>query len=94
MEKNGFTLIELLGILVLLGIIILVAVPAIIKSNSTAKTNEGKEFDQIAKNACEAYEAVYGKNAAKDKTLEELKNAGYIQKDLTKPNGATWTKCS
>lgn len=90
--KNGFTLVELLAILVLLGIIVIVAVPSVIESNKVSKENQIKEYTEAVKTACESYAAVNG--SASGKTIQDLKDAGYLKKGLTKPNGATITGCS
>ena len=88
--KKGFTLIELLAVIIILGIIALITFPVV--NSSIKKSKEEalqRTIDAIRQASYEysvnndiGYPSI---DAPSSLTLEELKNAGFIEKDLVNP---------
>ncbi len=88
--KKGFTLIELLAVIIILGVIALITFPVI--DNSIKKSKEEalqRTIDAIRQASYEysvnndiGYPSI---DAPSSLSLEELKNAGFIEKDLVNP---------
>ena len=84
-NERGFTLVEMLVVLLIISVLILVTIP-----------NVSKHFSSIDKKGCDAYilmvqgqvEAYKLDENKYPASVEDLYNAGYIQKDnQTCPNG-------
>ena len=88
MKNRGFTLAELLGVIIILGVIALIATISITNSmrnsreelynlqiSNGAKTWASGNFFELPENDGEA---IY-------LTLAELKEAGFVEKDITNP---------
>ena len=91
MKKKGFTLVELLGVIILLGILSAIAVPTIAK---TIKSSREKAYqDQLgimeagARNwVADHVSLLPEENGASIMvTLGELREGGYVDKDLKNP---------
>ena len=91
MNKKGFTLIELMAVIILLGVLALIATVTI---NNTLKENKQEACEMQLKNIKGGAENWASKNVFELPsenggtavlTLKELKDAGFIAKDIKNP---------
>lgn len=87
--KKGFTLIELLGVIALLGILSLVTVPIIDRTLNQGKSNlydiQNGQLVKALKSYCSENISLLnslGDGEVLCKTVNELKNGGYLPDDL------------
>ena len=91
MKKKGFTLIELLGVIILLGILSAIAVPTVAKTIKSSREKAYQEqlgiMEAGARNwIADNISLIPEENGSSIKvTLGELKQGGYVDKDLKNP---------
>lgn len=101
MRKKGFTLVELLAVIIILGVIALITFPIIDGSIKKSKEESLKRTIDAIKQASYEYSVdndigYPGMDAPSSLALEDLKSAGFIEKDLINPvtdekmNGCIW----
>lgn len=73
--KKGFTLIEMLIVLLIISVLLLITVPNLSKSRSVVSETSCQVTMRLLQTQLEAY---FMETGTMPETLEELKNAGYV----------------
>lgn len=91
MNKSGFSLIELLVVIVILSIIAVITTPIILDVISNTSKELSREQEQIIENSArmwgvknlsvdESNNPIYNSNLKNSITINELRNAGFLEK--------------
>lgn len=87
-RQEGFTLIEMLIVLFIISILILITVPNVTKHMNTIEDKGCEAYVQMVQGQVESYRIEHKTIP----TLEQLKNEGYLKKEMDKcPNGKAIT---
>ena len=91
MKNNGFTLAELLGIIIILAVLTLIAMTSITNTMKESKEDlYDIQIDNIITGAktwasSHAFELPENNGETITLTLEQLKQAGFVEEDITNP---------
>ena len=86
MNNKGFTLVELLGVITLISLIALIIVPAVSKTINKGADASDKQVIENIKLAAENWALDNKEKLPGSVTVGELKNGGYIDRDLKVPS--------